>query len=327
MRQPSAAMPHAHRIDFSVVIPLFNKRPYIRRTLESALAQEHPPSEVIIVDDGSTDGGPEAIADLLGPNVRLVRQENSGPGPARNRGIAEARFGWIAFLDGDDLWTRDHLSTLARLIRDFPSAAIASTSLQRVPAEAGHTAELIGRGEVKAYAVRYFQEAASREVVCSSSVAVRRDVFEWCGQFGSFWPGEDVEFWARIALDNVVVATRKVTALYVVGTGGLMDQSQTMAQPHRHLVFDTIERALADERYASIHSDLTRYRRDLLLRNVRQALYRGDAKAARAELGQIEGGSKLRWLSYRLLAALPHPVMRLGIVVYSAVKHLPRGPT
>ena len=97
----------------SVVIPLFNKAPYIRATLRSVLAQTLPPDEILIVDDGSTDGSVAAIADLIGGKVRLVTQPNAGPGPARNRGAAEARGEWVALTDGDDLWAPEHLHTLA----------------------------------------------------------------------------------------------------------------------------------------------------------------------------------------------------------------------
>lgn len=97
----------------AVVIPLFDKAPLIHATLQSVLAQTLPPAEVIIVDDGSSDGSIDVIADLIGGPVRLVRQDNAGPGPARNRGTAEAHSEWIALIDGDDLWAPDHLATLA----------------------------------------------------------------------------------------------------------------------------------------------------------------------------------------------------------------------
>lgn len=88
----------------SVVIPLYNKGKYIERALSSVIAQTCPPLEIIVIDDGSTDDGPEKVIALNNPMITLVRQENRGPGAARNAGLAIARGKYIAFLDADDEW-------------------------------------------------------------------------------------------------------------------------------------------------------------------------------------------------------------------------------
>ena len=86
----------------SVVIPCFNAAPYLRATLESALAQTHRPLEIIVVDDGSTDGS-AGIAASYGSPVRVLRQPNRGESAARNRAMDVARGAWIATLDADDV--------------------------------------------------------------------------------------------------------------------------------------------------------------------------------------------------------------------------------
>jgi glycosyltransferase involved in cell wall biosynthesis len=86
----------------SVIIPCYNGAKYLRQAVESVLAQTHPPLEVIVVDDGSTDDSAE-IAASFGPPVRVIRQANQGESVARNRGIAEARGDYLHFLDADDL--------------------------------------------------------------------------------------------------------------------------------------------------------------------------------------------------------------------------------
>ncbi|MHB8974346.1 MAG: glycosyltransferase family 2 protein [Pirellulaceae bacterium] len=93
----------------SVVIPCYNRACFIAEAIQSALRQTHPPLEVIVVDDGSTDQSAD-VAAAFGPPVRVISQINQGPSAARNRGIAEARGEWIAFLDSDDLWEPQKLS-------------------------------------------------------------------------------------------------------------------------------------------------------------------------------------------------------------------------
>src|ERR1700752_2569448 len=94
----------------SVVIPTYNRVRKVSSALESVLAQSYPSFEVILVDDGSDDGTREEIERLTGERpssssaVRYIFQSNQGSSAARNRGIAEARGQWVAFLDSDDIW-------------------------------------------------------------------------------------------------------------------------------------------------------------------------------------------------------------------------------
>jgi hypothetical protein len=93
----------------SVIVPLFNKADYVGRALASISSQSFADFEVIVVDDGSTDGGAEIVAKHGDSRVRLVRQRNSGPGAARNRGIEQSRGLLLAFLDADDEWLPHYL--------------------------------------------------------------------------------------------------------------------------------------------------------------------------------------------------------------------------
>lgn len=98
---------------FSVVIPLYNRAGLILGTINSVLSQTMTDFEIVVVDDGSTDNPEATIASLNDSRVRLVRQENSGGGAARNRGIQEAKGEYIAFLDSDDFFLPHKLSRLA----------------------------------------------------------------------------------------------------------------------------------------------------------------------------------------------------------------------
>jgi len=111
----------------SVVIPCYNMGRFLAESVASVLAQGHDgPLDIVIVDDGSTDDTAAFVAALAadGLPVRFVRQDNRGPGAARNRGIAEARHDLLAFIDADDLWHADKLrrqlpALLAEPERDF----------------------------------------------------------------------------------------------------------------------------------------------------------------------------------------------------------------
>ncbi len=105
----------------SAVIPAFNRRNHVSRAIDSALAQTVPADEIIVVDDGSTDGTAEVVESRYGSRVRVVRQANTGVAGARRRGIQEARGVWIAFLDSDDEWLPDRNSELLWAARHVPS--------------------------------------------------------------------------------------------------------------------------------------------------------------------------------------------------------------
>lgn len=107
----------------SVVIPSYNMAAYTPLTVESALAQDYPDVEVIVVDDGSTDGSVEALRRFAG-RIRLIEQKNAGACAARNRGLRECKGEFVAFLDCDDLWRRNKLSRCIAALRSRPEASM-----------------------------------------------------------------------------------------------------------------------------------------------------------------------------------------------------------
>jgi glycosyltransferase involved in cell wall biosynthesis len=123
----------------SVVVPVHNRARTVGRALESALAQTRPPTEILVVDDGSTDGTAEATA-AYGADVRYVHQANAGAAAARNAGVARATAPWVAFLDSDDHWAPDHLARMAAAVTATRGAAgFYFADSRRPPAGGGGT--------------------------------------------------------------------------------------------------------------------------------------------------------------------------------------------
>lgn len=102
----------------SVIIPLYNKEPIIERSLRSVLLQDHDDFEVIIVDDGSTDGSADVVRSTADSRIVLINQENRGPSSARNTGVGHSHGEWVLFLDADDELLPGALRQFAELTKE-----------------------------------------------------------------------------------------------------------------------------------------------------------------------------------------------------------------
>ncbi|MBN1764436.1 MAG: glycosyltransferase family 2 protein [Sedimentisphaerales bacterium] len=110
----------------TIVLPLYNKEEYVARAVRSIQYQSLEDWKLIVVDDGSTDSGPEIVRQIEDPRIELVRQENQGPGAARNKGIALAETPYVAFLDADDEWYPWYLANALRAMEESDVALVAT---------------------------------------------------------------------------------------------------------------------------------------------------------------------------------------------------------
>ena len=207
---------------FSVIIPLYNKAPYIEKALQSVMAQSFTDYEIIVVDDGSKDES-AAIAEktLAGfslPN-KLIRQENAGVSVARNNGVAQSQGDYLCFLDADDWWAPTFLEEMSGLIDEFPDAGIYGTNYTIVN-ETKHKTRVapigVEPGFEKGY-INYCQVYAKTLAMplTSISVALPQDVFKDTGGFPEgIRLGEDFLLWIKIALKHKVVFLNKPLAFY-----------------------------------------------------------------------------------------------------------------
>jgi succinoglycan biosynthesis protein ExoO len=212
---------------FSVVVPLFNKGPHIERALNSALGQTLRPTEIIVVDDGSTDGGFEWVVAKDNPIIKHERRGQPGPGgyAARNLGIDMASGDWVAFLDADDEWRPDHLEHLATALTALPTpgdATILFSGYESFFPGGINEIEPFSRrfmGAPRAFSFHELIEqwiAFNNSPVWTSATACRRSALLDAGMFpeGRCRRGGDKDTWLRVAHLGSLVYTGTITANY-----------------------------------------------------------------------------------------------------------------
>ncbi len=195
MQPRPLSCPRTHTMT-SVIIPTFNRREMVVEAVRSVLGQKdfHGDYEVIVVDDGSTDGTAEAIAGF-GEKIRYLRLECAGVSAARNRGIAESRGDYIAFLDSDDLWLPGKLSAQMRYFSDNPGMKLCQT--EEIWVRCGR--RLNPRKYHQKPQGHCFDLLLERCLVSPSAVVIRRALFDEVGLFDESMPAcEDYDLWLRI---------------------------------------------------------------------------------------------------------------------------------
>jgi glycosyltransferase involved in cell wall biosynthesis len=192
-------------ISFSVIMPLYNKRAEVERALHSVLAQTLVPMEIVVVDDGSTDGSAAVVKSIGSPLIKLISQPNAGVSAARNRAMTEAGGDYFAFLDADDEWRPGFLAEIAALIEEFPDAGLYCTGFDIIK----NNRVTPGRTPTtKGIVADYFGEAMERFVATASSAVVPRRVVDKVGGFPEGMSlGEDQYMWTKIALQYTVVSS------------------------------------------------------------------------------------------------------------------------
>lgn len=267
----------------SVVIPLYQKADVIRETVACVLRQSFADLELVVVDDGSTDGGADLVAAIDDPRLRLVRQPNGGEAAARNRGIAEARNGWIAFLDADDLWRSDHLQRLVAAAAMGDAIAIFSNYLlasRRRPVIAPRVPDQ-RVDDFFAFALDVYGYPMH-----PSANLIARGPLVAAGSFPVGKPiGGDTDTWCRLAMLGPFRYVSAPTAIYRDGhpTSVLARHVRVSPPPPPFAAtFAALDRARRVP--AALRPTAARYVNFLMLEYARQLLDCGDARQARRVL-------------------------------------------
>ena len=201
-------------IRMSVVVPLYNKKNYVLRALDSILRQTIPPAEIIVVDDGSTDGSSDVVAGLRNPLIRIVRKENGGPGSARNRGVKEARCEYVAFLDADDEWKETFLERIGAAMAAFAGRKVGIFTAVSDRRRADYRIPAMPENETFTLIESFCKPTTYGYVVNSSTAVIAKTVLEEIGPFSEKQRNlEDVDMWIRISLRYPIVRVNEALTI------------------------------------------------------------------------------------------------------------------
>ena len=273
-------------VNVSIVIPVYNKRRYLPRALESALAQTRSDFEIIIVDDGSTDGSLDAIRDIRDPRVRCVWQANAGVSAARNTGISLARAPLVAFLDADDTWEPEFLEAMLALRWRYPDAGLYGSAYSiKQPGRPARRAGIAGLPKLRQqFCSRdYFRIGTRGELpISASSVMIPRELIVKIGGFPvGERMGEDQHVWWRICVEHAFAYDRRALATY---HRDALERACPANVPDRELLFSARLReelpALKLSWWQRLHAG--RYMGAHLLYLARENARAGNRDAARA---------------------------------------------
>lgn len=219
----------------SVIIPLYNKEKYIVDTIKNVLNQTFKSFEIIVVDDGSTDGGLHKVKQIDDLRVKIISKDNGGVSSARNRGVEEAKYDYIAFLDADDEWENNHLENILNLIEKYNDVADVFSS--NFYAKYSESKKKINRVDIKTGIIEnYFQTVLEKPIIHSSSVVITKTVFYEAGQFNTILSrGEDIDLWIRLAKKYNIAYSDVATSNYLQDANN--NSSTKVFHPSKSIVY------------------------------------------------------------------------------------------
>lgn len=234
-------------LPISVVIPAFNAEATLERALQSVLSQAHSVSEIIVVDDGSTDST-RVVSERHGAAIRYISQENRGVSVARNRGIAEASEEWIAFLDADDEWLPGKLEEQVRRLHEDLEVKWICSNMEIAGNDGGTRLQMPRRFQSLADAgspIPFFPSLRSGVQFQTSGFIIHSSVFR---EVGTFDPKlrvcQDRDLWWRIALKHPLVGYVPIAGhRYYVNISGSLTKGCPCRDAELMNVCDRVEAA------------------------------------------------------------------------------------
>ena len=283
---------------FSVIMPVYNGADFIDEAIKSVLEQTYTDWELIVVNDGSTDKTAEVLSKYTNnEKIHILIQENKGVSAARNNGISRSKGEYIAFLDADDLWHKNHLEVLKSLTDKYPSAGLYGTftRTELVNGEVTEECNYFKNREETVYLEDFFSEYHKDKSVKMFTVITTCVSAESLSRAGGFPVGcaigEDLELSLRIAAYFPVVLTKKATATYrKANSTATKDNS---FDPDWKF-FDTVTELYEDESIPDAKKEnLRKVMQWFTMRRCRHYIINGQKKKAWQQFWSIGRDSKL----------------------------------
>jgi len=295
---------------FSVVIPLYNKAPYVQRSIESALAQTYVDFEIIVIDDGSTDRSAAIVAALSDPRIRLVHQSNAGVSAARNHGVRLARGEWVTFLDADDWQHPDYLATLLKLAKWYPYVDAVATryfSIDHTECSKMRSWPTLAEDAE----VELIDDLPGRWMLspslCTCSIAIRTSVLQRmqpCFPEGES-SGEDLDLWFRLAeISEIALSSAPLIARIWVPDGLSVLMRQRCESP---FLLRLEQRAKGGMLSPAIAASSIRFVNDARISLARSAIVAGYRRTAIGLLWRSRSWIHLSrwWVTLGMLLVMP----------------------
>lgn len=242
---------------FSVIVPLYNKEAYVRKSIESVIAQTYKDFELIIINDGSTDKSLPVVQSIIDQcpisnvpcPIRLFTKPNGGVASARNFGVEKSGGEYVCFLDADDWWEPTWLEEMDKLIKEYPDAGLYATNYVYYKPGKTHVALDLGRGYMN-YPKSYLH---GEMPVWTGASCMPRIVFDEMGGFPvGIKLGEDFLLWAKTALHYKVAFCEKPLAYYNNDIPASMRATRNLHAPVHHMLFNMqdIEKSAISSQYS-----------------------------------------------------------------------------
>jgi glycosyltransferase involved in cell wall biosynthesis len=207
----------------SIIIPSYNSIQWVDRAIYSVMRQTYHPIEILVVDDGSTDGTYEHVKKFF-PEVKIIQKPNGGSAAARNFGVNQSKGEFLAFLDADDIWAPNKLEIQMMIFNQFPNCGLCGTeslSFSMDEPEPEFEPAILNVNENNYFLVE--RKALFKcNILNTSSVVLRRDTFNNAGQFDeSLRRIEDYDLWLRISRDWEIIQIHLPLIGYQITPGSL----------------------------------------------------------------------------------------------------------